>query len=293
MADFVVVAFALATLRLATPLIFAAMGGLMSERSGVVNLALEGFMLIGAFTGAVVGYQTSSAWAGWIAAGVVGLAIGLLYAFFVIALKADQIITGMAFNLLVMGLIPFLTKIFFNSTGSTPSLLVEDRFTFEPTLMAVILVGIIAYWLYQTRSGLWVLFAGEHPEALAASGVSPIKVRWAAVTLSGLIAAWGGASLSLFLASSYSPMMTSGRGYMALAALIFGKWKPVPALLACLFFAFVDALQMRLQGLHIGEIEVPVQFIQILPYVVTVVALAGFIGKSQAPKALGQNFELH
>lgn len=284
-------AFALATLRLATPLIFAAMGGLMSERSGVINLALEGFMLMGAFTGAVVGYYFESAWAGWFAAGAVGLVIGLLYAFFVIALKAEQVITGMAFNLLVMGLIPFLTKIFFNSTGSTPSLLVDDRFTFEPTVMAIAMVGLIAWWLYKTRSGLWVLFAGEHPEALATSGVSPVKVRWMAVTISGFIAAWGGASLSLFLASSYSPMMTSGRGYMALAALIFGKWKPVPALIACLFFAFVDALQMRLQGLHIGSFEIPVQFIQILPYVVTVVALAGFIGKSQAPKALGQ--ELH
>lgn len=284
-------AFVFATLRLATPLVFASMGGLMSERSGVVNLALEGFMLLGAFTGAVVGLYFESAWAGWFAAGAVGLVIGAMYSFFVISLKADQIITGMAFNLLVMGLIPFLTKIFFNSTGSTPSLLVGDRFTFEPTLMAFTLVALIAWWLYKTRSGLWVLFAGEHPEALAASGVSPVKVRWAAVTLSGFIAAWGGASLSLFLASSYSPMMTSGRGYMALAALIFGKWKPVPALIACLFFAFVDALQMRLQGLHIGEVEIPVQFIQILPYVVTVVALAGFIGKSQAPKALGQ--ELH
>src|SRR5690606_35189125 len=142
----------------------------------------------------------------------------------------------------------------------------DDRFDFEPILMAFILVGVLTWWLYQTRSGLWLLFSGEHPEALAASGVSPRKVRWAAVSMSGFIAAWGGASLSLFLSSSYSPLMTGGRGYMALAALIFGKWKPVPTLLACLFFAFVDALQMRLQGLHIGETEIPVQFIQILPY---------------------------
>lgn len=179
----------------------------------------------------------------------------------------------------------------FDSTGSTPSLLVDDRFTFEPVLMGFALVALLAWWMYKTRSGLWALFAGEHPEALEASGVSPLKVRWAAVTLSGFIAAWGGASLSLFLSSSYSPMMTGGRGYMALAALIFGKWKPVPTLFACLFFAFVDALQMRIQGLHIAGTEIPVQFIQILPYVVTVIALAGFIGKSPAPKALGQ--QLH
>lgn len=282
-----ILALTLATLRLATPLIFASMGGLMSERSGVVNVALEGFMLMGAFAGAVVGYSYASAWAGWGAALIAGLAIGALYAFFVIELKADQIITGMAFNLLVMGLIPFITKILYSSTGSTPALLVEDRFTFEPLLLAIALVAAISFWMYRTRSGLWVLFAGEHPEALTASGVSVRKVRWAAVTLSGGFAAFGGASLSLFLASSYSPLMTGGRGFMALAALIFGKWKPVPALAACILFAFADAIQIRLQGVKIGGIEIPVQFVQILPYIVTIIALAGFIGKSRAPKALG------
>ncbi|UOF00014.1 ABC transporter permease [Bdellovibrio reynosensis] len=278
----------LATLRLASPLIFASMGGLMSERSGVVNIALEGFMLAGAFAGAAVGHTYASAWAGWGTALIVGLAIGALYGLFVITLKADQIITGMAFNLLVMGLIPFLTKIFYSSTGSTPPLLVEDRFAFEPVLMAFALVLLIAFWLYKTRSGLWLLFAGEHPEALQASGVSVRKVRWMGVCASGAFAAWGGASLSLFLASSYSPLMTGGRGFMALAALIFGKWKPLPTLAACLLFAFADALQIRLQGVSIGDMKVPIQFVQILPYLVTIVALAGFIGKSRAPKALGK-----
>lgn len=284
----VVFSLVLATLRLATPLIFASMGGFMSERSGVVNVALEGFMLMGAFAGAVIGYGFDSAWLGWGAALVAGLLIGALYALFTIELKADQIITGMAFNLLVMGLIPFATKILYSSTGSTPALLLEDRFRFEPLLMAFLLVAALTYWLYKTRSGLWLLFAGEHPEALVASGVSVRKVRWAAVTLSGGFAAWGGASLSLFLASSYSPMMTGGRGFMALAALIFGKWKPLPAFLACLLFAFADAVQIRLQGVEIGGVEIPVQFIQILPYIVTIIALAGFIGNSRAPKALGK-----
>ena len=288
--EFMLLVFSLlfATLRLATPLIFASMGGFMSERSGVVNVALEGFMLTGAFAGAVVGYSFDSAWLGWGAALFAGLAIGAFYAFFTIELKADQIITGMAVNLLVMGLIPFITKILYSSTGSTPALLLEDRFSFEPLLMAFILVAALTYWLYKTRSGLWLLFAGEHPAALVASGVSVRKVRWAAVTLSGVFAAWGGASLSLFLASSYSPMMTGGRGFMALAALIFGKWRPLPAFLACLLFAFADAVQIRLQGTHIGNFEIPVQFIQILPYVVTIIALAGFIGNSRAPKALGK-----
>lgn len=283
-----ILALFFATLRLATPLLFASMGGLMSERSGVVNVALEGFMLIGAFAGAVVGHSYSSAWIGWGGALVAGLFIGALYAFFTIELKADQIITGMAFNLLVMGLIPFLTKILFDSTGSTPAIPVEHRFSFEPLVMAFILVAMISFWLYKMRSGLWLLFAGEHPEALIASGVSVRKVRWFAVSLSGAFAAWGGASLSLFLASSYSPLMSGGRGFMALAALIFGKWKPLPTLGACFLFAFADALQIRLQGIKVWNIEVPVHFIQILPYLVTIIALAGFIGKSQAPKALGR-----
>lgn len=277
-----------ATLRLATPLIFASMGGLMSERSGVVNVALEGFMLFGAFAGAVAGHYYSSAWIGWGFALVAGLIIGALYGLFVIELRANQIITGSAFNLLAMGLIPFLTKILFDSTGSTPALLVEDRFSFEPLAISIVLVVILSFWLYKTRSGLWLLFAGEHPEALLASGVSVRKVRWSAVCASGIFAAWGGASLSLFLSSSYSPLMTGGRGFMALAALIFGKWKPLPTLGACLLFAFAEAMQIRLQGVHIGSVEVPVQFVQIMPYIVTIIALAGFIGKSRSPKALGQ-----
>ncbi|QDK36511.1 ABC transporter permease [Bdellovibrio sp. NC01] len=280
----------LATLRLATPLVFASMGGMMSERSGIVNVALESFMLVGAFVGAVGAYYAGHAWIGWLAALVAGLLIGALYALFVIELKADQIVTGMAFNLLAMGVIPFITKILFNSTGSTPPIAVETRFYFEPLVMAGLLVAGLTWWLRQTRSGLWLLFAGEHPEALQASGVSVRKVRWTAVTLSGAFAAWGGASLSLFLASSYSPMMTGGRGFMALAALIFGKWKPLPAFAACLFFAFVDALQIRLQGMQIAGMEIPVQFVQILPYIVTIIALAGFIGASRPPKALGKEF---
>ena len=278
----------LATMRLATPLVFAAMGGFMSERSGVITVALEGFMLFGAFVGAVTGSFMSSAWIGWGAALLAGLIVGALYALFVIELRANQIITGMAFNLLAMGIIPFITKILFNSTGSTPALLVEDRFSFEPLIIALALVAALTFWLYKTRSGLWLMFAGEHPEALIASGVSVRKVRWASVVLSGGFAAWGGASLSLFLASSYSPLMTGGRGFMALAALIFGKWKPLPTLFACLLFAFADAIQIRLQGVQVGGVEIPVQFVQILPYIVTIIALAGFIGKSPAPKALGR-----
>lgn len=276
-----------ATLRLATPLCFAAMGGFMSERSGVVNVALEGFMLVGAFAGAVAATAAASAWVGWGAALIAGLLIGALFAFFVIELKADQIITGMAFNLLIMGAIPFITKILYSSTGSTPPLGVDDRFDFEPILMIVLLVTALHFWLYKMRSGLWLQFAGEHPEALLSSGVSLRRVRWVSVCFSGAFAACGGATLSLYLASSYSPLMTGGRGFMALAALIFGGWRPVPAALACLLFGLADAVQIRLQGVQVLGVEIPVQFVQILPYIVTIVALAGFIGNRRAPKALG------
>jgi ABC-type uncharacterized transport system permease subunit len=277
-----------AGLRMATPMIFASMGGLVSERSGVVNIALEGFMLTGAFAAAVVAYYTHSEWLGWALALMAGCLIGAIYAFFVIELKADQIVTGTAINILTIGVMPFLTKILFNSTGSSPSLPLEDRFSFEPVVIAFVLVAGLTYWFYQTHSGLWLQFAGEHPEALASAGVSVRKVRWMSVIASGALAALGGASLSTFLASSYSPLMTGGRGFMALAALIFGRWKPLPTLAACLFFGITDALQIRLQGVHIGDFEVPVQFIQILPYVVTIIALAGFFGKSEAPKSLGK-----
>lgn len=280
-----------ATLRLATPLIFTSLGGMMSERSGVVNIALEGFMLVGAFAAATVAFATGSAWLGLFAAMFCGLLIGLLYAVMVIYIKADQIVTGTAINLLVAGVIPFLSKILYNSTGSTPALDMTSRFHFEPILIAVCLVVIVHLWLTRTSSGLWLSFAGEHPHALESSGIHVNHVRYFGVMMSGVFAAMGGASLSIYLASSYSPLMSGGRGFMALAALIFGKWRPLPAFVACLFFGFTDALQIQLQGVSIAGIQIPVQFIQILPYIVTIIAVSGFVGKSQAPKALGEVYE--
>lgn len=282
------VPFLLASLRMATPMIFASMGGLMSERSGVVNIALEGFMLAGAFAAAVAAYYSHSAWVGWLAAIVAGCFVGAIFGFFVIQLKADQVVTGTALNILAVGAMPFITKILFNSTGSTPSLPIEERFSFEPVAMAIMLAVGLSFWLYKTHSGLRLQFAGEHPEALSSAGYSVRAVRWKSALACGAFAAMGGASLSTFLASSYSPLMTGGRGFMALAALIFGRWKPIPTFFACLFFGATDALQIRLQGVEIGGTQIPVQFIQILPYIVTIVALAGFFGKSQAPKALGK-----
>lgn len=282
----VFLAFLLGTLRSATPLIFASLGGLMSERSGVIQIALEGFMLVGALAGAIIAFETHNAWLGLAASCVASILLAWVYAFFVIQLRADQIITGTAINIFAIGIAPLITKVIFSSTGSTPNLDVAARFQVAPLWIALFCVIFVQYWFFKTRSGLIVRFAGEDPQVLTTSGISVTRVRWYALTACGFFCGLGGASLSLFLASSYSPIMTSGRGFVALAALIFGKWKPLPAVLACLLFAAVDALQIRLQGVFP---LIPVQFIQILPYVVTVIALAGFFGESPAPKAIGKS----
>lgn len=281
--------FLLSILRVSSPLIMAALAGVWSERSGVINIALEGFMLMGALTGAVVGYSTQNAILGFSMAGFVGVMFAGLYGYFVIARKTDQIVTGTAMNILSFGLAPFVTKLLFDSTGTTPSLDIQVRFHILPYVLVFITVLASDYIFRKTRLGLKIIFAGEHPEALNASGRSLDQVRWQAVLVSGFLACSGGSFLSLFLASSYSPQMTAGRGFMALAAMIFGRWKVLPTLAACLFFGLTESLQTRLQGVHVAGIEIPVQFIQILPSLITIVVLAGFFGKSRAPKSLGQS----
>ncbi len=280
------IAFLTSVLRGATPLVFASMGGLLSERSGIIQIALEGIMLMGALFAAIGGLYFSSAWVGFLIGGMAGVITALLFGFFALYLRTDQIIVGTGINLLAVGVAPFMTKILYNSTGSTPNLPIEVRFSFEPIVVAVIVALVIWYVFSQTKAGLLMRFAGEEPQALAAAGYSVDKVRWIFLLSAGFVTGLGGGSLSLFLASSYSPNMTAGRGFMALAALIFGKWKPLPAVGACLFFALIDAVQIRLQGVETG---IPVQWVQALPYLVTIIALAGFFGHSRAPKALGQH----
>jgi len=279
------------TLRVSTPLLFAALGGMMSERSGVINIALEGMMLIGAFGAAAVTFSTHSPLLGALGGIGAGLLLSAFYAFFVIELRADQIVAGTAINMLAAGITPFLSKILYSSSTSTPNLPLDLRFQSAPVWAAWILVVLSWFWMNHTPSGLWVRFAGEHPAALDSAGIRVKRVRWAAVLMSGCLASLGGASLSIFLASSFTRNMTAGRGFMALAALIFGKWKPIPTAIACLLFGFADAIQIRLQGVVLwGTESVPVQFIQILPYVVTIFVLAGVVGQSRAPKALGLPF---
>jgi ABC-type uncharacterized transport system permease subunit len=279
------------TLRVSTPLIFAALGGMFSERSGVTNIALEGLMLIGAFGAAVGTYMSHSPWLGSAAGMGAGVLLAAVYGLFVIRFRANQIVAGTAINMLALGLTPFLCKVLYDVTGQTPAIPVAERFQSAPLYLGWIMVGLCWLWLKHTRGGLWVSFAGEHPEALDAAGIRVNRVRWAAVIVSGALTGMGGASLSVFLASSFSRNMTAGRGFMALAALIFGKWKPVPTALACLLFGFAEAVQIRLQGVSLwGGKPIPVQFIQILPYLITILVLAGFVGRSRAPKALGNAF---
>jgi general nucleoside transport system permease protein len=280
----------LSTLRVSTPLVFAAMGGLLSERSGVVHIALEGFLLVGAFSAAAAAHFTHSPWIGAAVGMGVTAIFALLYGILTVKLRCEQIVAGTAMNFLAFGLTPLFCKALFDSNGATPSLDADSRFVFAPLFLMGFTVLVIHVWLSRYRQGLRLTVAGEKPAALSTAGISVAGVRLKAVILSGLLAGFGGATLSLFLSSSFSKGMTAGRGFMALAALIFGKWKPIPTLLGCLFFGLTDALQIRLQGASFGGISIPVQFIQILPYLVTVVVLAGWVGKSKAPTALGKPF---
>jgi general nucleoside transport system permease protein len=290
------------TIRLSTPLILAALGGLYSERGGVINIALEGMMLAGAFTAAVVTVFTHSPWVGLSAAMVVGSLVAALHAVATINYRADQVVSGAAINILFLGVPALLSGALFESTGATPQLprdqTLPDTPVFDPqtsptlasifnqkplVYLAFVLVALTAYVIYRTRFGLRLRAVGENPEAALAAGVSVNRMRYAGVLISGALAALGGAYLSIGQNSLFTRNMTAGRGFIALAALIFGKWDPVGALLACLFFGFAEAVAIRMQG----TVDIPNQFIQMIPYVLTMVVLAGWIGRSTPPKALG------
>jgi len=280
----------LSALRVSTPLLLAAMGGLLSERAGVIQIALEGMMLIGALAGAAVASVTHSPELGALAGAIAGSAYAGIYGVSVLRLRSDQIVAGTAMNLLAMGLTPFICKILYGSTGGSAALDLADRFQWGPLAWGWVAVGAVYWLLVRTRFGLRLSFAGEHPDALRAAGVSVLGVRWRALFAAGALAGLGGVSLSVFLSSSFTRNMTAGRGFMALAALILGRWKPWPTAAACFAFGLFDALQIRLQGVVLwGAEPVPVQFIQMLPYVVTIGVLGGrWFGKARAPSALGR-----
>lgn len=277
------------TIRLSTPLILAALGGMFSERAGVINIALEGMMLAGAFTAAAVTYAAGNPWVGLIAGMGAGLLIAAIHAVACIRYRADQVVTGTAINILMIGIPGFLSGAFFLSSGSTPQIAKEQLIPWAPIYMAFALVPIAWYVLYKTPFGLRLRSVGENPEAADAAGVRVARMRYAGVLLSGALAGIGGAYLSIGQSSLFTRNMTSGRGFIALAALIFGKWRPVQTMLACLLFGLTEAVTIQMQGvvkLPSGD-DIPVQFIQMVPYILTIVVLAGFIGSSRPPRALG------
>lgn len=299
-----------AALRMATPLALAAIGGTICERSGVVNIALEGMMLTGAFFGTAVVLATGSPWLGVAGAVVAGVAMASVHAFASINLRADQTVSGTAINLLALGVTGFLMELWYGHPGTTDQIAVlRPIFSFDapgggvlpeiwrwlngiflshtPIVYITMAIAVAAQWaVYHTRWGLRLRALGEHPRAADTVGVNVLRGRWVAVLISGGLAGLAGANLTIEQVGSFTENMTNGRGFIALAANIFGRWTPVGSYLASLLFGFADALQIRLQVLR-GIVSVPPQFFLMLPYVLTVVVLAGVIGRAVAPAASG------
>ena len=293
MAEIFTIALIFSTIRLSAPLILAALGGLFSERSGVINIALEGMMLAGAFTAAAVTHAVGNPYVGLLAGMGAGMLVAAIHAVACIRYRADQVVTGTAINILMIGMPPFLSGAFFLSSGATPQIPKGNLIPTIPIVIAFLLVPLTWYILYKTPFGLRLRSVGENPEAADAAGVRVTRMRYAGVLLSGILAGVGGAYLSIGQSSLFTRNMTSGRGFIALAALIFGKWRPVQTMLACLLFGFTEAVTIQMQGvvkLPSGE-DIPVQFIQMVPYLLTIIVLAGFIGSSRPPKALGIPYE--
>jgi general nucleoside transport system permease protein len=300
MRDIFTLSLIASTIRLATPLVLAALGGLFSERSGVINIALEGKMLAGAFTAAAVTYAAdtrlgmgaASPWVGLLGGMIAGLFIAVIYALSCIKFKSDQVVSGAAINILMIGMPGLLSGAFFLSSGSTPQIPKDHLLPQSPWFIAIVILALVVgiwYVVYKTPFGLRLRSVGENPEAADAAGVSVSRIRYSGVLLAGMLAGLGGAYLSIGQSSLFTRNMTAGRGFIALAALIFGKWRPVQTLLACLLFGFTEAVSIQMQGVYklpSGE-DIPVQFISMVPYVLTIVVLAGFIGSSRPPRALG------
>jgi simple sugar transport system permease protein len=289
----IALAFLAQTLRIAIPYLLAAAGGVLSERAGLIGLTLEGYMLGGAFAAAVGSYYAGAPWIGVLAALGGGAALALLYAVSTIRFRADQVVVGIAINLLAIGLTRYFLRLLFDSSSNSPRVPGFQMMGSGTGFIALaqnplVWIGIgtiplVAWVLYRTPFGLRVRAVGEHPAAAATVGVPVRRVRYLAALLSGMLAGLGGAYLALDQ-HQFTDGMTAGRGFIALAATIFGRWDPVRAGLACLLFAAAETLQIRLQGSQ----AIPSQFVEMIPYVLTIVALAGVVGRAVPPAALGK-----
>ncbi|RBO52112.1 ABC transporter permease [Rhodovulum sp. BSW8] len=305
------------TVRLATPLLLACLAGLFSERSGIYDIGLEGKMLAAAFCSAATAAVTGSVWLGLLAGIGGSMLLAGLHGLSAITFRGNQLISGVAINFLAAGLTVVLAQDWFHQGGRTPSLLGGARFEaitlpFAETLRPVPVLGPVyaelisghtllvyvaallvpaSWWvLYRTRFGLRLRAVGENPEAVDTAGVSVQATRYAAVAICGLLCGLAGAYLATALQAGFSRDMTAGRGYIALAALIFAKWRPWQALGATLLFGLLQAIALRYQNIELGGVGLPVQVMDALPYILTVVILAGFVGRAIPPRAGGEPY---
>ncbi|NLY46023.1 MAG: ABC transporter permease [Tissierella sp.] len=289
------------TIMYSTPLVFGALGGLVSEKSGVTNIGLEGMMTVGAATGVCVAYLTGNPWIGFLAAGIAGGLIAVLHAVASVSLRADQSVSGIAINLLGAGASLFMVRIVFGALNTPPvprklpkilsdssKLGVFSRLNFEVTAVIALVLMIVIWFIFKkTKWGLRVSSVGEHPVVADSLGLNVYKIRYTCVIISGFLAGLGGASMTLSILSNFVPTAISGHGFIALTAVIFGKWKPVGVYLSCLFFGLAQALVIQIGG---GAI-LSSQIVAMLPYVLTIIVLVLFVGRSVGPKASGVPYE--
>ena len=296
-----------ATLRLATPIAFAALGGVITERSGVTNIALEGCMLVGAFFGILAADKTGSPALAVVIGLLAGTALAAIHAVASVTWRADQIVTGMALNILALGVTSYLNyEIYGSGVPSGVQLLPALSLDFLAGVpfvggvigrqnvlvwLALVLVIVLQLYLFRTVAGLRLRAVGEHPRAADTVGIDVRRTRYWAVLASGAIAALGGVYLTVADTGSFTDGLTNGRGFIGLAAMIFGRWTPLGAAAAALIFGYGDALSVSLQGAAIGELRFPVQLLSTIPYLLTILAVAGFVGRSRAPAADGIPYE--
>ncbi len=313
------VAFIIATsLMYATPLIYTSIGGVLSENSGVVNIGLEGMMAFGAFMAAAVGFFSGNPWLGFLAGGLGGMFLALFHAVATVTYRADHVVSGIALNFLGPGLALFLSRLFFEGATMTRPLDLANKIPlplarffpdgsglfqrsgffgvvfnqYATVYMAFFMVAMVWYYLYKTKYGLRLRSVGEHPEAADSLGINVFKTKYTGVLLSGLFAGFGGASMSIAVVSRFSPTLISGQGFIALAALIFGKWKPQGAMLACLMFGFAQGLSIYMGNPLVG-LRIPDPVLSMIPYVLTLIVLVfqgKLVGRTVSPKALGKPF---
>jgi simple sugar transport system permease protein len=294
-----------AAIRISTPIALAAMGGAFSERAGIINIGLEGMILFGAFAGVLGSFFSGSPWFGVLLSILFGGLLGYLFALFTIKYRADHVVTGVALNIFSLGATTWLMQVFWGSRGSSPNVnglgvisipiiegipILGRLFGTHSPLVYLMFILVFAGWilLFKTPLGLRIRIIGEHPEAADTLGIRIKNIQYFCVILSGILAGLGGAYLSIGHLNSFSMNMSAGRGYMALAANIFGKWNPLGGFLASYLFAYTDAAQMRLQGLNIGVAN---ELIRMFPYILTILVLAGAVIRSRPPASLGKHYE--